>query len=322
MAESSVSRSRRRMGWKGWLLAVPVILSLLILLVWFAWLWVATSRQNAAIDRLRAAGLPATFEEHLKDIRPLDDSENAAVDFLAAVELMDVQAPAWTAFQEWRIPETEMTAEERAQWLKLQAGVAAEQAAAIQRVEPVDAKIRPAVPAVQADFGVWSALKSEIAAGRMPDDPVSIALPSLNHFRSLGKLLVADARLASADGEGERAMRHVIRVIGLADAVDADGHSLVEHLVAIGIRVLGSNLAIDLARDGVEVPDEVRREAISVLFDDAPVRAGYARSIRGEAAFQLEVLRALDEGRISLSSLGGGEEKTGGRILTVISAPV
>lgn len=312
------------MGWKGWLLAAPVILAMVVVLAWLAWLWAATRQQNAAIARLHAAGLPSTFEAHLKDLQPLDDADNAAVDFLAAIELMDTQAPAWTAFQEWRIPETEMTAEERAQWLKLQSDVAAEQASAIQRVEPVDAKIRPAVAAVQADFGAWSALKAEIAAGRIPANPIEVQIPHLVRVRQLSSVLAAGCRTAAAAGDARRALEHVIRIAGLADAVDSDSTILVEHLVAISIRVRAANLAIEIADSAASDVQArgLRIAAARLLVEEEPLRAGYARSIRGETAFEMEIVRALNEGRMTFAGIGGDEPTAPDSFVTALSAPI
>src|SRR5690606_22586427 len=151
----------RRLGWRGKLLVVLLLLALLAVGAWFAWLAIATRQQEAALARLRAAGIPASFEELLEELKPVAPERNAALDILEAAELLDEKGEALEALDDWRLPLPQMTDEERQEWLALQARVADEQAEAIERIAALDAKIRPAVDAVAADFGVWSKVKAE-----------------------------------------------------------------------------------------------------------------------------------------------------------------
>ncbi len=313
----------RRLGWRGRLLVIVLLLALLAVGAWFAWLAIATRQQEAAIQRLREAGMPASFQELLEGVEPIPAGRDAAADILEAAELLNERGEAIEALDAWRLPLVDMSDEDREEWLALQARVAQEQAAAIERVAELDAKIRPAVDAVAADFGIWSEVKAQIEAGNPPEDPIEITLPHLIGARSLAKVLAADARSAGAAGDSERALTQVIRLVGIGEAIDADAYALVEHLVAIGPRLLGAQAAMETAREGIGDSDPALRARATAAFMDVGVlEAGLGRALRGEAAFELEIMRALDEGRIGIAEVAGGRARRGEAWLVRLTRPI
>lgn len=310
--------------WWVWLLATPVWLPVLLILVWLIWLAIATSQRNAAIAELREAGLPVTYPEMVANINPANESANTATEFMAAASLIEDEGESWVAFKEWHIPELEMIGDERARWIELQEAVVIEQSAALERFAPVDAKIRPTVDVVQADFGPWSALKAQVALGEAPDDPYSILLPSLHPVHDASKLLAADARVAATRRDYERALRQVVCLIGLSDAVAADGHCLVEYLVSVGIRMQAVSVVIEASDELACAPGELKAQVIELLLDETAMHVGYVQAIEGETFMLMETMAALDDGRITIATLGESahNDSAAGRLLTYLAAPI
>lgn len=269
--------------------------------------------------------MPTSFAELVADAQPLDASVNAALDYAAAAQLIDEAGPALRAFASMDMPGTNASSQERSEWLKVQAKYVAEQSAAIERVTAVDGRIRPAVERVEADFGTWTGLKAQLDAGEAPPDPADLLLPALNPLRELTYLLAADIRVSAAAGDAERSLRQAIRLFGLADAIDADARLSPEHRTASAIRAHAARTLIDVAGvvAGPGVANQSKETAISLLLDDAPERAAWRRTLAGEIAFNMEVLRAIEEGRIELAELVGSCVPTrGGRLRSIVAAPV
>ena len=299
---------RRRIRWWGWLLLVPALLILCLGAAWLVWLGVASAQRSAALEALRDAGIAVTYAELVANLEPVPEAENPAVTILAAAELIENEGKAWIALDEWRIPEPVMTAAEHAQWLDLQAAAVTEQAEALQRVPAIDPLIRPAVDEVRADFGTWSGLKAQIESGRPLHNPLDVLLPNVNPVRQLAQLVGADARVAAVQGDDERAMRQVTRLVGLSDAVAADGNTLVEYLVSIGIRAMTAGVVREMSGELGDGPPELKAQVIALLLEERGPEAGYLRGIEGEITFQMEMMQALDDERVTLASIDEGQQ--------------
>jgi hypothetical protein len=301
-------RKRGRIRWWGWLLLVPALLILCPGAAWLVWLGVTTAQRNAALEKLRDAGIAVTYAELVATHEPVPEAENPAVTILAAAELIDTDGESWTAVNDWHIPEPAMTEAERAQWLDLQAATVTEQAEALRLVEGVDPLVRPAVDEVRADFGAWSGLKAQIESGKPLHNPLDVLLPSLNPVRQLAKLIAADARVAAVQGDDERALRQVTRLIGLSDAVAADGNTLVEYLVSIGIRALAAGVVREMSSELDDGPPELKAQVIALLLEERGPEAGYVQAIEGEITFQMEMMQALDDERVTLASINEDQQ--------------
>lgn len=314
MADDNVQTpKRRRWGFWGWTLMAVVGVGVLVLATWGIWLAGATRQKNLALQEARDAGLPTTPAELLADLKPVPDDANVAIDLLAAGALIAVDGEVYGRWRQWTIPEPAMTEAEQAEHAALLADLVAEQSAAIERVAGLDAKIPPATKRARADAGAWSGLKQRLDAGETPV-LLEILLPALNEYRGVANLLAADAKVAAANGDGERALRQIVRLLGIADAVDDDGHTLIEHLVAIDIRALAADTTTTLVRDHGDAlataPPALRRDVTALLLREDG-GDGWREALQGELVSQNDMIDALLDGRATSAALGMNVPATG-----------
>ena len=270
------------------------------------------ARRAEALAALRERGVPVTLEEFAAAIEPVPDDANAAIELQAAAAILaETQNDLWTDYV--RRPELPRLPGEQAapgedddepvDWDTLGKLVAL-QADALAALEGVDAKLRPNVDRVRADFGVdW--------AGAEDGWSVNVLLPDLSTQRQLARLLQLEALVAIHSGEHEAAARSLRRILGVADAVEAGHPNLVGHLVAIGIDALAADTvqrwARQFAADDV-MPEQATRELIRSLLDQSQRHAGFRRAVEAEIVFQQNtidyVLAGGDAGM--LVGLNGG----------------
>lgn len=305
-SNAAPTEKRGGLGCFGKAVIAAVVLLLVAVVLWYAWLANATKRRDAAWERLRAAGIATSVEELKAQVQPVPAEVNPAVEYERAWSLIDPEDEAWHAWNNFEPAAEERTPEEQAAFAKLERAMVEAHEEALELVAEADGKIRPAVDVVRADFGVWSERD-----GPLPADLISLMVPSMNNRRSLARLLAADSNIAGADGDGKRMVQNVIRIIGLADAIDSDSHTVVEHLVATGIRELATNAVIDNSTTAVDAPYELKMALTALLLDDAPATAGYRAGMEGEATTQQALLQELDAGRLTMNSVAGSGQGNG-----------
>ena len=126
-------------------------------------------------------------------------------------------------------------------------------------------------------------------------------LPPLGGLEDVADLLSLRARVSTHLGDHAATARPLRRMIGLADAVDADAHMLTPHLVALNIDRATADEIVRIAPhlsvgDGPgRLPADEARELVALLTDDAPRRAGLRRAVRGEVLLQQNAIdHAMD----------------------------
>ena len=283
-----------RPRWPTRLLAAAGLLVLAAVAAWLVWLLVAMRQRDAALDRLRAAGVVVTSAELAAQVASVPPAQNPAVDYAAAFLLIDPAADAWHDWDLYPKHEYEQTPDERAEYAALRRKAVAAGADVLARLAGADTKIRPAVAVTAGDFGVWSERD-----GPLPANLIDAALPHLFAQRTLADLLHADARVAAEDAkdaedaDAERVLRDAVRLIGSADALDADAHTLVEHLVAVGTRRLAAASILETADIAADGPTPLLETVTTLLLDDAASAAGYRRGLAGEATIQQAAIVSL-----------------------------
>jgi hypothetical protein len=138
-------------------------------------------------------------------------------------------------------------------------------------------------------------------SGLMADSMIGILLPQLGSMRSIAGFLVADARLAVAEGDGERAARNLIAVLRMAHQL-REIPLLINDLVAMSIASHGTEEALQiLYTNPVLFSDDDLRDLAHLL-------AGYPGDgeplvrLEGERLFFEDVVQRL----YSLDSDGNG----------------
>ena len=287
-ADPGDAARRRCNKWLRRVVAAQTAIVLAVVGGWLIWLAVATVQRSAARDRLRAAGVPASVAELAASVTPVADDVNPAVEYERAGSLLVTSSQAWQDWQNFEPPESMRTAEEQAAFGELQRAVVAENAAALAAIAAADPKIRPAVTNTRGDFGFWSQRN-----GPLPADAIDLLQLAPKPARSLAKLLAADSALA---GDGGRVLRNTVRIVGIADALDDDAHSVVEHLVAVGVRSIAADVIREHAAVAARGPAALRKVVASLLLDDGPSVAGYRQAMSGEAAMQQGMLNEFIPG--------------------------
>jgi hypothetical protein len=281
------------------LIAIAIILSI-TLLFWWAALSGATNRRDAAWERLRAAGIATSTAELAAQVDPVPDELNPVVEYRQAWSMLDQKNPDFQAWNNYDIPQWARTPEEEAEYAQLERAAVEAFPGLLEAVAAADPKVRPSVDHVRADFGVWSE-----ASGPLPADMISVLLPHLNQLRQLAILVAADANVAAAEGDGERLLLNVIRLLGMADALDSDAHMVVEHLVAVGIRALATKAVLDHPEEAAGAPKDLRARVIALLLEDESSSQGYRSGMAGEATMQQAIMTELDAGRMAANDLSG-----------------
>ncbi len=302
---AEVSRPASRAGkFFKWLLIVALLLAIVAVLFWLIWDAGAKRRLEAARQDLRSQGYATTIEEFVDSLELPADSVNAAIELKAAAGMIDLETEAWSAVNGARHlptlshePAIEVDVdypENFATWEQIER-LLAENAAAFEALEGVDAKLRPSVDAVQADFGInWANPPNGLA--------VNIHLPDLNTQRSLANLHRFAILLRAHRGEHDQLARPLLRMLGIADAVDASHYMLVGHLVAMGIDALAADTIIRITPmldigDGAGQKTRNQVEMlIALLLDDAPRRRGWGGAMRGEVLFQQNSIDSMSKG--------------------------
>ncbi len=203
--------------------------------IWLAWLAGANRQLRLAKEEARSAGLPVTPAELLADLEVVPAELDIAPDVMETAALIDTTSPTYVTWNEQRsIPASERTATEQAAFTRLRDDVVVEQSAVLDRLATLDAKIPPATTDARANLSSWIDVKGQVDAGESPE-MLEVLLPHASDFRTVATLVAANTDVAMEAGDGTTAVQNWLRLLGMADALDNAGHTLIEHLVANGI---------------------------------------------------------------------------------------
>ncbi len=151
---------------------------------------------------------------------------------------------------------------------------------------------RPALGFVFGPGG--SAYDTAVWPQRRPEDEpnpilLSLLLPHLNDLRVLADALAADARWAREQGDGERLVRDIDTLVGMADQLGRDG-ILVQQYVALGVRWLAVGEIRRTLRDKPELLTTAQLQHLAHRFAK-PDSAGEMFSTRYEREVFDDVLQ-------------------------------
>lgn len=122
------------------------------------------------------------------------------------------------------------------------------------------------------------------------DGILSVLLPNLSHMRTLGKLLMADARRLESKGDFAAAIRRYQTIMAMAIHVD-QGITLIEALVAQALWAMSDRGVIDMTMRHELSKPQLRAidEMMAALADDLPTGK------RGIKAERVVMMNSLDE---------------------------
>lgn len=239
---------------------IKVLLVLALLLVaahWGAGRY-ARSRLDAALDAYRRAGEPIEPKDFLEPLPPPE--QNAAVDWIAAADLIDTSSPAWTEF--YRLDDVAIPLDQ------------AETATINAVLRLCRDALRRVDVATSKPLVVWP---------RGPDNPIGSDNDPWRRTYILRQILHASALQAHQLGDDHTAVARVGQMIALARAVDCDP-LLYAHNSAVASHAWACDTVFELAPDlGADVTAQLR-PLIAVLLDDHPLRDSLVRAMKGERA--------------------------------------
>jgi len=297
-----------------WLKRILVAIGLLlVLMAGLRWWWghVAHSRLQAEIDRIRAAGEPIFPEDF--DSAPVPDAENAALVLVNAANAF--VAP----------PEAGEDVSILAGHSRFTATQLADARAYVDANTNALRLLRQARGMEKLDLGV-----------RMRTPVFNFMLPPLSGHRQSAKLLTVVAKYHHQSGNDAEAIAAIRDALALGDVVD-HRPSLIAHLVAISIRALAAraveSVAPDLAVCGADEsmgpgPEPARypdvEALIADLLDEEDFRQGFTRALQCERMYQLDTVRVITSGQMSLAALygGGGPAPLVQRVLNLFVGPL
>ena len=272
MEEAKTAKRRRRWPWVA--LGILAVAWATVVGTWVTADVRSRGRTEAARAELRALGVAPTYAEFLAAREAVPPGADAARWLAPAARAIDDDSWPDEMFAPGAPPPPTDAQARR---------IVAANADALAALEGVDATLRPAVERVRADFGTQFGTPGE-------DAMISLLLPHLDEQWRLVRLLLLAARDAAARGDGDAALTHLRRAIGVADAVDAAGFEPFSHLVALGID-------LDVAETAGDLDRAAATELAGVLRDDGPRRDGWRRAIAGEITFHMDIADYLAAGR-------------------------
>lgn len=275
---SEPRRIRRR-----WLILGLLLLAMVLAIGWHRlWTIGATRRLAKQVATYRAAGQPIELEDFL--VLGVARADNAVPELRAAAAAIDRTTDIWTKLRDRRNEDGLPLRTDEVELFR--AAVAG------------NPTVLPLVESAATKRGVdW---------GLVFTTPViNLMLPDLQRQRELANLIKIDALLAHTDGDHSRALRRVGELLFLARAIGRQP-ILVSHLVSIGVGAMASELVATMAEDlrignapGEATPQQVR-SLIATLLDDTDAAASQRAGLLGERMMQLDVVRAVADGKMGL----------------------
>lgn len=253
------------------IIALLVLVALLMCHV----LWTEAKERalNRKVQAMRAAGESVLLDDFVPPSVP--DTDNAALDYLAAANLLQLNTKAWEqlgkSLTSYDVPPP-------ASEMPLVSEVVAQNAAAVDRALQARGKRG-------ADWGV-----------RFTRPAHAVLLPHLNSQRSLSVAMRFAAINAMHKGESGRALVLMDLMLHHAAAIDAPPAFLVTHLVAGGCKASASSALQGLA-PLLEVQDrQVATQVIHHLMDDDREGRTLAQALRAERMTFYDTSRYISEG--------------------------
>lgn len=291
----------RRYRWLLRLTAVYVVLIGTLVGGWFAWDAASTRRLDAEIARLRAKGqmvLASDFADRPK----IPDGQNAALLYQQAWAInFNQDQNNFDKDIDWDV---RLTPKFEATLLTFPVDFAANLQLA-----------RQARSFDKADFGV-----------KFSSPSFTILLPYLNPMRELANLTSYSAEAFHLDGNDAESVECVRDILHQSSLLDVESHTVVDHLVAVGINALACSraeaMALELAIESSQPPHRQPstgpatqpacpatraqvKALINDLLDDRSLQKGLEESIKGEQAFELDTAKFLaNAGTGKLAMLG------------------
>ena len=238
------------------------------------------------LEEYKRLGEPVTVAD--LDVPFVPDADNAALDYLSAAASV-ANIPESTEFDkvDFVLPWTN----------KESAAVKA----LLAKSEQALAHITLARTKTGVNWGV-----------KMQSPAIKIFLPYISKARLAAKLAVASALDAHLRGDDALAMQRMDEIIFLSRAVDKSPNLLISHLVAIGIRALACDLALNIAAE-INVPADGKKlnpasrkqitDMIALLLDEKSVRDGMQSALRGERVFVVDSITCMLNGTLDPSML-------------------
>lgn len=256
--------------------AVVLAIALLVVILRLIWGQLAERRLDAALAEVSRTGAPVTMTALHPELDP-DPANNAVADLLAALNAIDgtIDSPSQSNLTYNDYPPYPPA------WHTAADGAIANNARSLQLTRQARGKGKFFWPPNALGFA---------------------SNPALNQARNLANLLGDAALHAQIHRNDLEAIERVRDVFHLADAVDHQS-TFVAHLVAIGIRALGTArlqlIAPQLklpANDGRDPLRQRLRILISQLLDDAAGQENLRRGMLGERIMQIDQLRTFADG--------------------------
>lgn len=273
---------------KRFLKAGGLVLVGLVLLRWW-WGHEAHRRLQAEIERIQARGEPI-FPEDFDPPEEIPDDQNAVAALTSASENLTFATTAQQEALDGFIGLDDLT---EVHW------------ASIAEFERDNAETlaltRKSRSKSKADWGVLF---------RDPAINIQQVLPSLSTQRRLARVLRRVVLSQHRRGHDQQAIATILDLSHQAWVVD-QMPTLVSHLTALAIDALAGaaieRCAHDLAIGELPaVSRETLRDLIAVLLDEWSLRSGLRVAMQVERMFQLDTVRGIVQGRISLTSLPTG----------------
>jgi hypothetical protein len=265
----------------------------------------ANSTLADARAELRARGVATTAAALATRHADVPAAVDAGIDFGAAMHEMALseEGEAWRRLDGAAEAELPQLAGELAvpgemrepvDWATVRQ-VLAEADRVFAALEGVEAKLRPRVDRVRADFGL-----------DVTDPPEGLLLnmqvPRLSDARTLAKLLSWRALEATNAGRHDELTPLMIQMIGTGDAIEAGHPMLVAHLVGISIDSITARTIqrivphLKIGDAPGEIPPRALRVIIGVLLDEGPEFAAWRAGFDGETVMLLEVVDYVHAG--------------------------
>ena len=249
-------------------------------------------RLAEARSALEEAGAPTTLDGFADQFEPVADDLNPAIEMQRAAAVMEgIESEAWQRFDfnfNGRAPlffdEEVGVWGDPPDWPTLIAA-ADDLRPVFDALDGIDAKLRPNVDVVQADFGLdWRGVEDGMT--------INIYFPALTDGRGLANRLRMRAFVLTHIGRHDAIEESILRMLGIADATDVAHTMLSGHLTSLGIDAHAADTLIRIAPhlsigDGeTNLSPAQAKRLIGVLLNDRSRRAGLNAAMRGEVIMQ------------------------------------
>jgi hypothetical protein len=298
---SKPSPGRRRRSWLKRIAMVFLVLLLAVVVSHAVWGWRAKAAFERRLTELDVAG--EQIRASAFAAAPMAPDQNAALDLMAAGELIDPKDPQWLAVND------------------------------IERSLPLDEKEMSAIQAVlsskQQALGLieTAAHKPGVDWGIDPNVPyLFVKIPGLTEARALANLLSLAALAAHQRGEESLAFQSLHAMLFLSRAVDRQA-TIVSHLVAVGISTLAARMAEQIAPDlrvGVNRQSSAdAHKLIADFVDDRDLHDGLAAAMRRERLMTSQAIVSIATGQMAIDRVSGTKPPTfGQRVSLYVMKPI